>query len=88
LAFVVLVATVATAALPSAEVHGDTGANRALIGRAGNAEDNRVRLACLKQLQKVPNLDESLKDDLDRLVAEIDRWIHARNVPHCGGQIK
>jgi len=82
-----LLATAAAAAPPSAEVHADTDAIGALIAKAGNAEDDNVRLACLRQLQKLPNLDKSLKADVDKLVTEIDRWINTKDLPYFGRQI-
>ncbi len=57
---------------------------KALIQRAGNADDDTARLAVLRQLQKHPGLDKSLKADAERLVAEIDRWVHEKHLPYFG----
>jgi len=47
----------------------------ALIRRAGNADEDAVRLGILKQLGEMPDASEELKADADRLIAEIERWI-------------
>jgi hypothetical protein len=53
-----------------------------LIRRAGNADDDADRLALLKQLRALPNLDASLQEDADRLIEEIGQWINSKSLPY------
>ncbi len=53
---------------------------QALILKAGNTEDDDVRLDLLKQLQSRPDLDKQLKSDVDRMVAFVDRWQHDKSL--------
>lgn len=55
---------------------------RELIQRAGNAYDDATRLDLLKQLRGLPGLDNQLQADADRLIAEVDRWIHDRDLSY------
>ena len=57
---------------------------KALILRAGNAEDDEARWKLLKQLQRHPKLGKDLKPDVDKLVAEINRWLHHRRLDYFG----
>lgn len=58
-----------------------------LIQQAGNADDDDVRLAYLKQLQKRPGLDGPLARDLEKLIAQIDRWTDDKSLTYFGRQI-
>jgi len=58
-----------------------------LIRLAGNANDDRTSLAYLRQLQKQPNLNEQLKVDLGKLIAEIDRWINSRRLDYFSREV-
>ncbi len=51
-----------------------------LILQAGNTEDDDDRLNILKQLQDRPELDKSLKADVDKMVAFVDRWQHDKSM--------
>ena len=62
--------------LNSIEPSRDNGEIDTVIQLAGNADADEVRLACLNRLRKQHGLDESLKEDLDKLVLQIDRWIN------------
>lgn len=53
---------------------------QAVILRAGNTEDDHDRLEILKQLQSRPDLDASLKTDVDKMVAFVDRWQHDKSL--------
>jgi len=55
-----------------------------LIRQAGNANRDEACLASLKRLQQLPNLDARLRDDLDKLVAEVDRYAHDKNLTYFG----
>ena len=55
-----------------------------VIELAGNADEDDVRLACLRRLRKRHGLDESFKEDLDKLVLQIDRWINEKSLPYFG----
>ncbi|MEW6356248.1 MAG: hypothetical protein AB1696_07990 [Planctomycetota bacterium] len=67
--------------------HGQDDEIKSLILRAGNAGDDVVRLDILKQLGQREGLDPQLKKDADRLVAEIDQWLHAENMTYFGKQV-
>jgi len=71
----------------AAEPKGYNKTIRSLILLAGNADDDRGRLAYLNELQKRPGLDESLKKDLDKLISEIRRWINEKSLAYFGRQI-
>ncbi|MHC4400871.1 MAG: hypothetical protein ACYTG0_14435 [Planctomycetota bacterium] len=58
-----------------------------MIRRAGNADDDVVRLEILRKLQTAPGLDASLKADVDRMVAEVDRWITSKSMPYFGREV-
>ncbi len=60
---------------------------RALIRRAGNAEADLDRLEALKQLRDLPGIDVRLRTDAERLVAEIDRWVHSNQLGYFGRQV-
>ena len=45
-----------------------------LILEAGNADDDAARLAVLKRLRAMPELDEGFRAELDRVVALVERW--------------
>ena len=53
---------------------------RALIGRAGNADNDAERLAVLKQLRGKPDLDPALKADLEKIIPVIEKWVEGRNL--------
>jgi len=61
---------------------------RALIQKAGNANSDEVRLDYLKQLRKEPNLDATLKDDLDKLITQIDRWLNEKRLDYFGREVR
>ena len=51
-----------------------------LIQRAGNAEDDAVRLEMLKELAEKPDLAPSLAADVDKMVAFVERWIGEKSL--------
>jgi len=75
-----IVATLATTAL-SADAMSD------LIARAGNAESDEVRLTYLEQLQARNDLPESFRRDLDRLIAEVRRWLNDERLAYFGRDV-
>ncbi len=58
-----------------------------LIRRAGNADDDAVRLEILRKLAKHPKLDGQLRADVDRLVVEIDRWVNGPLMTYFSRQL-
>jgi len=54
------------------------------IQNAGNADNDSVRLRILKDLRKQPQLAPPLKADLDRLIAQIERWINEKSLTYFG----
>jgi len=58
-----------------------------VIHRAGNAESDEVRLEYLRQLRERPNLDNSLREDLTKLITQIDRWLNEQRLDYFGRQV-
>jgi len=59
-----------------------------MIRQAGNTDSDRERLACLQQLQSLPGLDKRLRADLDKLVKEIDQYVHNPRLDYFGRQFR
>jgi hypothetical protein len=57
---------------------------RAAIQRAGNADSDKVRLSHLRELLKRPGLDKSLRDDLAKLITQIERWLGDKRLDYFG----
>jgi hypothetical protein len=74
--------------LPAAQAGADDNSIRALIQQAGNTDSDQARLDYLKQLRKQPDLDASLKGDLDKLIAQIERWQNEKRLDYFGGEVK
>ncbi len=51
-------------------------AARALIQQAGNADDDKVRLALLKEVQELPDLAPDFQSDLASMIDQVDQWIN------------
>jgi len=64
------------------------GSIRAVIQQAGNADSDEVRLDLLRKLQKQPGLDASFKEDLTKLITQIDRWLHEERLDYFGRQVR
>ncbi len=58
-----------------------------VIQKAGNADSDEVRLEYLKQLREQPNLDSSLKEDLTKLITQIERWLGEQRLDYFGRQV-
>jgi len=58
-----------------------------IIEKAGNADDDSARLAYLKQLREMLEPDAPLKDDLDTLISQIDRWLNEKRLAYFGGEV-
>lgn len=54
------------------------------IQRAGNTDSDLVRLEILRNLRKRPGFDEGFKGDLDKLIAQIDRWLNEKRLTYFG----
>jgi len=61
---------------------------RDLIQKAGDTNSDEVRLDYLKQLRKQPDLEESLKGDLDKLIKQIERWLNDKHLNYFSGEVK
>jgi len=59
-----------------------------LIQEAGNADTDAERLACLRKLERRAGLGGSLAADLDRLIAEVERWIDFPNLMYFGRHVR
>jgi hypothetical protein len=81
----VLLATGSLPAVHGAEAPATSEEVQALVQQAGDADDDEARLAILKQLQQRPGPPQSVRTDVDRLVAEIDRWVHGKDLTYFGG---
>ena len=87
-AVVVLFMTGLACLFPAGQAYANNDSIRALIQQAGNANSDEVRLDYLKQLQKQPGLDASVKGDLDKLITQIDRWLNEKRLDYFGREIK
>ena len=74
--------------LCTAQTHANDDSIRAFIQQAGNANSDEARLDYLKQLRKQPDLEESFKGDLDKLITQIDRWQNDKRLDYFGGEVK
>jgi hypothetical protein len=63
-----------------------TGENRIsdLIYKAGNADDDETRLDLLIELSKLPDLEEQLYTDVERMINEIKRWLYDKSLTYFG----
>jgi hypothetical protein len=59
----------------------------AVIQKAGSAESDEVRLKLLRQLRERPNLDKSLKEDLSKLITQIEHWLNEPRLDYFGRQV-
>ena len=85
---VVLLAAGLAVLFCAAPAHANNDSIRALIRNAGNADSDQVRLDYLKQLRKQPDLQKPLKDDLEKLINQIERWINEKRLDYFGGQVR
>jgi hypothetical protein len=60
---------------------------RDAISRAGNADDDGVRLAVLKALATNPDLDPAFKADLTKLVGFIQQWLDGKRLSFFSGTV-
>ena len=58
-----------------------------LIDRAGNADDDETRLELLIELSEMPDLEEQLNADVERLIAEIKNWLYGKSLTYFGQSI-
>ena len=87
-AAIVLLATGLACLLCTVQARANNDSIRALIQQAGNTDSDQARLDYLKQLRKQPDLDASLKGDLDKLIAQIERWQNEKRLDYFGGEVK
>ena len=59
-----------------------------LIRKAGNAASDSERIAWLKQIQKLPGLEEPLRVDLDKLIPDIERFAEGKELDCFGKRLK
>ncbi len=76
-----------TVALSATQTQAKDDAIQAVIQQAGNADNDKLRLDYLRKLQKQPGLDESLKEDLAKLITQIDRWLHEERLNYFGREV-
>lgn len=57
------------------------------LQRAGNADDDQQRLEILKQWRAAPGLDPGVVQDLDHMIAFVDRWVHSSYLPFFAGEV-
>jgi hypothetical protein len=60
---------------------------QAFIQQAGNADSDEQRLDYLKKLQKQPSLDASFREDLTKLITQIDRWVNEERLSYFGREV-
>lgn len=59
-----------------------------LIRQAGNAATDEARLARVRELQKLPGLDERLRGDLDTFIEEIGRFVEGMSLDYFGKRLR
>ncbi len=59
-----------------------------LIQKAGNTDSDELRLDYLKKLQNQSGLEASLKEDLARLIVQIDRWLNEERLDYFGREVR
>lgn len=72
----------------TAQLYANNDSIRDLIQKAGNANSDEIRLEYLKQLRKQPELQESLKGDLDKIITQIERWLNEKRLDYFGGEVR
>jgi len=70
------------------QVEGNSESIHALIQKAGNSDSDKARLAYLKQLRNRPEIDISLKADIDKLIIQIDRWLGEKRLDYFGREVR
>ena len=55
-----------------------------IIQRAGNTDSDERRLRYLKEFRKRPGLDTSLREDLAKLITQIERWLGEQRLDYFG----
>lgn len=58
-----------------------------MIQDAGNAPTDAVRLEILRALREHPDIDSDLAAAVDRLIVEVDRWMHDPRLDYFGNDI-
>ncbi|MBN1342974.1 MAG: hypothetical protein JXQ73_09865 [Phycisphaerae bacterium] len=61
---------------------------REVIQQAGNADEDEVRLKLLGELRVHPGVSESLKAELDKLIPELHRYVHTKDLCYFGRQVQ
>ncbi|MHC4626325.1 MAG: hypothetical protein ACYTDV_05025, partial [Planctomycetota bacterium] len=64
--------------------HGRRDSVQAVVQRAGNAETDELRLSYLKELSVQSGLDASVKENLARLITQIERWLGDKRLDYFG----
>ena len=59
-----------------------------LIRRAGSAAGDEERLELLRTLHGTPDMDEQVRRDTARMIAEVERWLTDRSLAYFGGPIR
>jgi hypothetical protein len=60
----------------------------AAVRQAGNLDSDELRLDCLRELQHKTRLDASVRQDLTRLIDQIDRWLHEQRLDYFGSEVR
>ena len=81
---VVLLGVGLSVASSSAQVQSLDDSIQTVLQRAGNTDSDEVRLSCLEELRKQLGLNESLRDDLGKLIAQIERWLGDKRLDYFG----
>ncbi len=66
---------------------GQAGDIHDLIQHAGNTDADSDRLRLLQQARERPDIEESLRKDLDKLIREIERWIDEKSLSYFDRQV-
>ncbi|UCC98433.1 MAG: hypothetical protein JSW66_00795 [Phycisphaerales bacterium] len=61
---------------------------RAIVRQVGNLDSDELRLDRLRELQQQTGLDASVRQDLTRLIDQIDRWLHEQRLDYFGSEVR
>ncbi|MCP4610105.1 MAG: hypothetical protein GY845_15460 [Planctomycetes bacterium] len=85
LVLVLLMGLIVVVCSTQAQAGGDSIAS--VIQRAGNVDSDEVRLDYLRQLRERTDLDSSLREDLTKLIMQIERWLGEQRLDYFGRQV-
>ena len=77
-----------TVAFFAVQAHAEDDLIQSIIQSAGNADSDELRLDYLNKLQKQSGLDAAFKEDLAKLITQIDRWLGEERLDYFGREVR